>query len=288
MDGSFDMHRFRNILQVRIAEQLASNGTEDGSMWSHDRTDQLLEQCTRRVHIFRPASTLQLAFSLLHLPSYLANHPSSQHEELGMVVVDSINAFYWNDRYTMEQTRSGSTSTVEPPLTRVSRALHKVMIALKPLVVVTTRDLIPSSNVPIAPGIPIVPSSKQHLYPLFDPAMKLDDVSLGDPEESSGQDTVMAPPDVKPVLSEAHHRKAEHHLPLAFHVHLVPLDRPSVQKGTFLADALRAQPTLPPTQTTRGLVRGPVGLPIGEFVLSIRGVKILVEDGRSRQVEPNG
>lgn len=77
-DGRFDILRFKEMMRRQTT------------------SDQSVEQALSHVHIFRPHSAACLISTLKYIPEYLFS--LSHSKPLGMVLVDSISAFYWNDR----------------------------------------------------------------------------------------------------------------------------------------------------------------------------------------------
>jgi len=95
MDGSFDIDQFRLFLVERLAKFVPSVSLP-----------QVLAESLKRVHVFRPHSTEQLAATLVHLPRYHSNHfPDSV---VGMIVVHSLEAFHWVDQFKAEQLKQST------------------------------------------------------------------------------------------------------------------------------------------------------------------------------------
>jgi len=77
-DGRFDILRFKEMMRRQTT------------------SDELAEQALSHIHIFRPHSAACLISTLKYIPEYLFS--LSYSKPLGTVLVDSISAFYWNDR----------------------------------------------------------------------------------------------------------------------------------------------------------------------------------------------
>ncbi|KAJ7786434.1 hypothetical protein B0H16DRAFT_1708600 [Mycena metata] len=157
-EGTFDMRKFRVLLITRLARALSRSND------SSDDTQLLAEMALRKLHIFRPVSTAQLAISICNLPAYqTARMPDA---DIALVAVDSLSAFYWPDRFTAEQLRPlGLSNNSSTPLQHVFSALQRFRISHNPITVLTNWALNPtdSSSPANGPG-PIF--YKQHL-PLF-------------------------------------------------------------------------------------------------------------------------
>ncbi|CCO37333.1 hypothetical protein BN14_11488 [Rhizoctonia solani AG-1 IB] len=73
-----------------------------GSIDTHDHTiSRTVANALKRVHIFRPSSTLSLATTLMAIPTYHRTHMAD--EQIGMLMIDGISSFYWPDRWISEQ-----------------------------------------------------------------------------------------------------------------------------------------------------------------------------------------
>ncbi|THH30069.1 hypothetical protein EUX98_g4126 [Antrodiella citrinella] len=200
-----------------------------------------------------------------------------QDQELGLIAVDAINAFYWTDRFTMEQLRGGSLDfNVSTPLFHVATAFQRLRLSHAPVIVITTRDLVAASKNMNVEGVPVIPSSRQHLYPFLIPAVK-----ISGPSHAVGPDVTMtgtlSEVDVKPVLPKVPARpQTEVHLPLAFHIKLHPTSTMCIPIASVVGTRLEAGAHV---EEGSVLVRGPTGLSIGTFSLSILPDKVLISPG---------
>lgn len=153
-DGSFDVRRFTHILSQRLQKAVPS-----------DQLPSVVEQSLRRLAVLKVASTPQLAVSLLNVPRYLAR--LFPHQELGMLVIDSVSSFYWSDRFAAEKPASATASnTLAPSSNRfrhVVAALHKVQSSLSPVTILSNWGLTPIHK--SATSI----YYRQHLSPFPDP-----------------------------------------------------------------------------------------------------------------------
>ncbi|KAL4071031.1 hypothetical protein J3A83DRAFT_3348595 [Scleroderma citrinum] len=121
LDSSFNILRFCNLLSTRISHLFP--------LLDDEKHTELKQASLSRLHIFRPKSLSQLAISLKYLPSYHASH--IQDNEIGLVAIDSISAFYWPERLYEEQLRNfalkkkGSrTDALHLVLTAISDIIH--------------------------------------------------------------------------------------------------------------------------------------------------------------------
>jgi DNA-repair protein XRCC2 len=155
-DASFDVARLHQLLLTRLSLVLPYN---------MEMTRRLAEESLRRLHIFRPTSTLQLATSLLHLPSYHRTHMPDH--EIGLVAVDSVSAFYWPARFIEEQMRNipqvaqgGPDPSSVNPLQHVLTALGRLRLSHAPSIILTNWGL----NLASGSSGPVT-FYKQHLHP---------------------------------------------------------------------------------------------------------------------------
>jgi len=126
MDGRFNIYRFKQLLVSRL-EPLSSEAIMT-----------IVERCLKRIHIFRPTSSDQLAVTLAHLPKYHAKH--FPDIALGMVAIHSVDAFYWLDRFKAEQLRLANLP--HSSLQNVSSTLQAVRLSLGSVVVLTDWGLV--------------------------------------------------------------------------------------------------------------------------------------------------
>jgi DNA-repair protein XRCC2 len=108
--------------------------------------DDIAMTAMKKVHVFQPTSSVQLASSLMNLAAY---HMSAlPDDEIGFMVVDSISSFYWPDRFTLEQiTPVGDTqrgmSSAANPLYHVLISLQKIRLSHGPVIALTNWGLNP-------------------------------------------------------------------------------------------------------------------------------------------------
>jgi DNA-repair protein XRCC2 len=111
-DGSFDVHRLRALLQSRLTQNFPS-----------DSTGQIISVALRNVHLFRPSSSTQLAAGLANLPAYhISNLPTA---EIALLAIDSISAFHWLDRFSLERHRSAPISNLSQITLTALRNFHR-------------------------------------------------------------------------------------------------------------------------------------------------------------------
>ncbi|KAJ7631099.1 hypothetical protein FB45DRAFT_917493 [Roridomyces roridus] len=125
--------------------------------------------CLNNLHVFFPASSAQLAASIKHLPEY---HKSQIADAgIGIVAVDSLSAWYWQDRFTAEQLALPSASTA---LQHVLAALQSFRVSHHPVTILTNHGLttIENYNKPTPvfykqhlPSLPAAPPEGSHIVP---------------------------------------------------------------------------------------------------------------------------
>ena len=103
----------------------------------------LAKRSLQMLHIFRPMSSTQLATTLMQLERYHTAHlPGS---EIGLVAIDSINAYHWPDRFTAEHIRASSLpserrkATNTLPQLRISSALSSLRATHAPAIIMSSR-----------------------------------------------------------------------------------------------------------------------------------------------------
>ncbi|TFK41049.1 hypothetical protein BDQ12DRAFT_420887 [Crucibulum laeve] len=159
MDRAFDIRRFNRILCAQLMGLLGVS--------EHSEVTTLARECIKLLHVFHPGSSLHLASTIFHIPRYLALH--FPQNELGLISVDSVSAFYWSDRFKTEQLRAAYSRPSSPssPLQYVTEALQSLRIALRPVIAISNWGLLPSSH-QLTPSSDVV-IYKQHLtpFPIF-------------------------------------------------------------------------------------------------------------------------
>jgi DNA-repair protein XRCC2 len=120
LDHTFDVRRFSHLLRNRIKVHIP-NGDEN--------LDLFVDLLLRKLHIFRPESSVQFAVTATNIPNY---HSSNMpKDEIGLVAVDSLSSFYWQDRFLGEQPRDDKQSGIEKALNSLEqiRQSHGSVIA---------------------------------------------------------------------------------------------------------------------------------------------------------------
>ena len=167
-DGTFDIQRLHQLLVSRVARILPQ-----------DSAKHLALAALKRVHVFRPTSSIQLATTLTSFPKY--HITSILDEDVGLVAVDSVSSFYWPDRFTMEQLNSATaqhgTFHTRNSLKYILTALQKIRLSYGAVIVLTNWGLNPLTK-------STAPTTlyKQHMKPfpvITDPKLiSSDDASL--------------------------------------------------------------------------------------------------------------
>ncbi|NP_001373408.1 DNA repair protein XRCC2 isoform 2 [Danio rerio] len=85
-DYHFDMLRFVSILEGRLAE--------DSKTGSENEAEETVRSCLCRLSVVHCNSSVQLLLTLHYLENTFSSQPT-----LGLLVIDSISAFYWTDRF---------------------------------------------------------------------------------------------------------------------------------------------------------------------------------------------
>jgi DNA-repair protein XRCC2 len=150
MEGSFDITRFGQLLLGRLKR----------FSFDINVVQAVAQTSLERLHVFRPTSSTQLAITLTQLGRYHAAH--LPREEMGLVAIDSVNAYHWPDRFTAEQMRTSSLSPEQrklshPPL-RILTALSSLRATHAPVMIMTSRGLQSTIRGDSAPTNPLIPT----------------------------------------------------------------------------------------------------------------------------------
>jgi DNA-repair protein XRCC2 len=263
-DGSFDVSRLHQLLRSRVARLLSLEQTSTPEPLPVDR---LCAQALKKVHVFRPMSTAQLAVTLLHLPQYhIQQMPDA---EIGLVAIDSISSHYWPDRFTVEQMRSAPpqgrrpTVTFKPPLHNVLSALQSLRSSHSPVIVLTNWGLNPLIRSPSGTSSSSSATLyRQHLHPFPSPFSPPRQPGNGDP----GTSVI----DVKSPSSFP----LTHHITLAFIT--IPPFRPGISLAEARAEELKYRGKVVEKGEIVGIVRTVGRTRVGRFVFGISSDELLV------------
>jgi DNA-repair protein XRCC2 len=160
-DGRWSLCRVHSIIVCYLQQCLKRPpfSTSDTSAYEfRPSLEQIAEDALRRLHIFRPPSTIALAATLRCLPSYHARR--MKDEDIFILIIDPINSLYWHDRWVVEAANTNQPRpTARPPLQAVMSALRKLTSVYKPITFLTNHALTPLTQTSVF--------YKQHLPPPY-------------------------------------------------------------------------------------------------------------------------
>lgn len=251
-DGAFDTRRFRQLLEGRLRRQ---------APFTAPVAERIVQDALKMLHLFRPSSSIQLAATIAHLPKYHTAHfPSA---EIGMLAIDSVSAFYWPDRFTVEQLRSTPNAASDKTVYKDSPPLQYVLLALQtfrnthdPVIVMTNWGLNPIPAAGAASDIPKL--YRQHLHPFPAP---FDSQRSGRYAAASTIPTTKIPPDLAMPLALSHHITLCHS-PKRYFPEDTPIDVAKKIEAEFRRTARVKEEFI-------GVVRTPGSLTANQFVLCI-------------------
>ncbi|CAE6448616.1 unnamed protein product [Rhizoctonia solani] len=116
-DGRWSLRRLNTIITSYLRDRLAAVLLQGPAESYEHSISRAVTNALKRVHIFRPGSTLSLATTLMAIPTYHRTHMAE--EQIGMLMVDGISSFYWPDRWVSEQIENEPaevhTAAPQPP-----------------------------------------------------------------------------------------------------------------------------------------------------------------------------
>lgn len=112
-DQKFSIRRFRRLARARLLRSCVHLKDVDAEV----------DRCFAKLHIFAPKSSQQLAVSLLHLPAYHERYISE--DTIGLLAIDSLCAFYWQDKAMFDCMRDFDRG-YKPPIDHVISALKSL------------------------------------------------------------------------------------------------------------------------------------------------------------------
>ncbi|KAJ1305730.1 hypothetical protein OPQ81_010462 [Rhizoctonia solani] len=139
-DGRWSLRRLNTIITSYLRDRLTTILPKESTPGLCDHTISLaVTNALKRVHVFRPSSTLALATTLMALPTYHRTHMAD--EQIGILMVDGISSFYWDDRWVSEQMESTDSAEVQaavphppppppPPLRSDTNPLRHVLTVI--------------------------------------------------------------------------------------------------------------------------------------------------------------
>lgn len=160
---TFDVHRLTRLIRARIDKILSLLDDSEWQVGLDDAREEILQEALQNLHIFHPTSSIQLAATISYLSLYHHEESHVQHRELGLLVVDSMSSFYWQDRFTTEQLRGGQSSDIRTPFRNVLTEIERFNATHRPTIILTNwglNSLIKSSSAGTSPFF------RQHLYPM--------------------------------------------------------------------------------------------------------------------------
>ena len=114
LSGKFSILRLRDLLHGFITSRL----TGENARISKDKIASLISDSLLHLHVFRPQSTPSFLTTLALLPDYLLTLPSthySSNRSLGLLAINNISAFYWQDRLEAEDSALLPTANKPTP-----------------------------------------------------------------------------------------------------------------------------------------------------------------------------
>ncbi|XP_062377175.1 DNA repair protein XRCC2 [Sardina pilchardus] len=96
-DFHFDTLRLVTVLEARLSQKTAGATSEkrrkEGAEEEEEGDEETVKACLRRLFVVHCSSSAQMLLSLHYLEGWFSSRPA-----LGLLVLDSISAFYWQDR----------------------------------------------------------------------------------------------------------------------------------------------------------------------------------------------
>ncbi|KAH9944101.1 uncharacterized protein BXZ73DRAFT_39592, partial [Epithele typhae] len=280
-DGTFNVSRLHELLSSRIRRLLR---TIDNAV-SEDEVTSMATQCLERLLVLRPTSSVQLAITILNLHNILTSDARLCETELGLVAIDSLSAFYWRDRFALEQLRNSSDRSSEAalpsnPTHHIVNALHQFRRAHRPVILLSNWGLNSVSKPTTADGL-VSPFYRQHLHPFPAPF----DSPHGAAEVLSNISTQRRPYSGNNQVLGTAFQHSDQGLPIHHHITLQRSPVDPFPASYSLADAsaqdhMRAK--LVERAEIKGFVRTPGSTDIGTFVFRVGLHEILLNDDQPR------
>ncbi|KAB5588763.1 hypothetical protein CTheo_7794 [Ceratobasidium theobromae] len=108
-DGHWCLRRLNTIITSYLHNRISK--TFPGVSSCTPTISEMASDALKRVHTFRPTSTLSLVSTLMAVPEY--HRTKMPYEDIGMLMIDGISSFYWVDRWLLEQVDDVSETTMK-------------------------------------------------------------------------------------------------------------------------------------------------------------------------------
>lgn len=117
-----------NKINLIIAESISQGNTlADGQIHQkppEDSIDALIKECLSKLYVVRCNSTAQMIMFLYSLDTLMNSNPN-----IGVLIIDSISAFYWMDRSVLNSNVSGKNSPQQQLLLALKRIINMYKIS---------------------------------------------------------------------------------------------------------------------------------------------------------------
>ncbi|KIY03282.1 uncharacterized protein Z520_01749 [Fonsecaea multimorphosa CBS 102226] len=120
-DGRFSATRVAQMMQHYLQthhHQQSSQAAAPGTTLTDANVQQqtIIRSSLDHIHVFRPQSSAQMISILSSLDTYLLDSSKhhSMHRPLGLIVIDSATAFYWQDRGDQAMAKLEAPATANP------------------------------------------------------------------------------------------------------------------------------------------------------------------------------
>ncbi|KIW27831.1 uncharacterized protein PV07_07532 [Cladophialophora immunda] len=125
-DGRFSAARLAQITNHYI--QNHRSGKHPSAAFPDSDIEQTIRSSLDHIHVFRPQSSAQLISILSSLHTYLldGSRHHSMHRPLGVIVIDSATAFYWQDRSDLATAKLEAPGTTAGGPSRATETIEKL------------------------------------------------------------------------------------------------------------------------------------------------------------------
>ena len=259
-DGTFNISRLHKLLLNRLT-RLFPDGFEPNTS-----VEDIAMTAMKKVHVFRPTSSVQLASSLANLATYHMAHLPD--DEIGFLAIDSISSFYWPDRFTLEQINSvGSTGTsnAASPLHHILISLQKIRLSHGPIITLTNWGLNPLTKPNQNSGHTTF--YRQHLFPFPILSQQHQPNTLSTAEANPAANSILDPTTLPPLT---------HHITLPF-VSITPFG-PGISLDEGKEQESKYRKELVTKGEVVGVIRASGSTRVGRFIFTIGENEVLVGD----------
>ncbi|KZF18938.1 hypothetical protein L228DRAFT_271572 [Xylona heveae TC161] len=146
-DRQFSVRRLSQVMHHYVHQRLSASDVQ-AQQTCHLDIDSMVKSSLSHLHLFRPQSSASLLATVGSLPNYLFDLTAhfSSGKALQTVLLDSVSAFYWQDRMRVERTAEveKQNESTAKSFRNLMDGLYSLQQQFRCIIVATNWGLIPN------------------------------------------------------------------------------------------------------------------------------------------------